>query len=187
MNAPRPLVLVAEDEPIASMALRAQLEALGYGVLGPARNGNDAVALGTCFPVEIALLDVRMPGRTGLEAARDLFDAAPTPVVLLTGFSGADLPDPIPKPPVFALLTKPIGLTELMEGIDTARAAFTRWCEGEPARQEAADEALRRRKLIQRAIERQPGPADAAATRILRAAAEEDRSPVEIATDLLAS
>ena len=60
-----PTVLIAEDEPLASMALRAQLEALDYRVIATARDGDEAVLLGTCLPVDLGLFDLR----TGLTRA----------------------------------------------------------------------------------------------------------------------
>jgi two-component system, response regulator PdtaR len=185
---PTPLVvLVAEDEPLASMALRAQLEALDYQVLGPARNGDEAVALGACYPVDVALFDVRMPGRSGLEAAIDLFQLAPTPVVLLSGVANADLPDPLPRPPVFALITKPAGLDDIAGALDIARSRFQRWLDQDPAN---ARSTLDRdqRATIGRATDRlADGQRSAtAAARLLERARQEDRSPLAVARDILA-
>jgi CheY-like chemotaxis protein len=180
-----PLVLIAEDEPRASMALRAQLEALDYRVLGPARDGDEALALGACFPIDIALFDVRMPGRSGLQAALELFEMAPTPVVLLTGVGTADLPDPIPAPPIFQVLTKPVGLPELAAGLRTARARFLEW-RASDTRTDHGDPDPR--AAIARAVEILAGdrrPADAAA-RLLQRAREEQRSPDDVARDILA-
>ena len=102
-------ILIAEDEPLASMALRAQVEALGHNVLAVARDGADAAALVRCLPADLAIFDMKMPAMSGLDAALDAFPDAPTPVLLLTGFGSADLPDPMPEPPIFALVTKPVG------------------------------------------------------------------------------
>lgn len=184
---PRPLVLVAEDEPIASMALRAQLEALDLRVLGPARNGDEAVHLGACYPVDIGLFDVNMPGRSGLDAAFDLFALAPTPVVLLTGVGTADLPDPVPEPPVFGLLTKPVDLAELGTGLQHARDRFRRWIRSSDAHRPSIDEITARRTTISRAVTALAAgerPALAAA-RLLRRAADEGRDPEEVARDIL--
>lgn len=182
--APR-LVLVAEDEPLASMALRAQLEALEYQVLGPARNGDEAVALGACYPVDIALFDVRMPRRSGLQAAIDLFELAPTPVVLLSGVGAAELPDPLPRPPVFALITKPASLDDIAAALDIARSRFERWLDEDGE----TDMAFHRdrRTTIGRAVDHMASgerPAVAAA-RILDRAREEERAPVDVARDIL--
>lgn len=182
------LVLVAEDEPLASMALRAQLEALDYQVLGPARDGDEAVALGACYPVDVALFDVRMPRRSGLQAAIDLFALAPTPIVLLSGVGAADLPDPLPRPPIFALITKPASLDDIAAALDLARSRFDRWLD--QAADADTDVALDRdrRTTIGRAVDRLADasrPA-AAAAGILDRARQENRAPVDVARDILA-
>jgi CheY-like chemotaxis protein len=187
VNDDRPLVLVAEDEPLASMALRAQLEALEYRVLGPARNGGHALALGSCFPVDMAVLDYRMPGLTGLEAAQALFRNAPTPVVLLTGFDIASLPERAPTPPIFATLTKPVDLTELRAALQQATAAFARWADAEPHRHDLLRTARDQRTLIARAVTTLAagGPPAPAATRLLDQAARENRPLVDLARQIL--
>lgn len=182
-----PLVLVAEDEPLASMALRVQLEALDYRVLGPARDGDAAVALGVCFPLDVALFDFRMPRRNGLEAAQALFAVAPTPVVLLSGVNASDLPDPIPMPPIFASLTKPVELAELGKALTQAIAAFDRWLQVEPARRLRADELRRERLGIASAVNAIAGDAAPApvAARLLDQAARENRSVLDVARQAL--
>lgn len=187
MTDPQPVALVAEDEAIASMALRAQLEALDYRVIGPARNGDEAFTLGLCFPIDIAVFDQRMPQRTGIQAAHALFREAPTPVVLLTGFSGVDLPDPIPRPPIFATLTKPVGLADLRAGLASARADFAAWVDADPETARSAREARDARRTIERAVrqEAEEGSLVAAATALLRRAREEQSAPVDVARRLL--
>lgn len=181
------VVLVAEDEPLASLALRAQLEALGYRVVGPARDGDEAVALGVCFPAEIALFDFRMPRRNGLEAATALFDLAPTPVVLLSGFESASLPEPIPRPPIFASLTKPADLADLRAALTSAADTFTRWLAAQPERETLVLHGRRDRATIARAVTRLAGsgaPAPAA-ERLLEQARSEQRPLIDLARDLL--
>lgn len=184
----RPLVLVAEDEPLASMAIRAQLEALDFRVLGPARNGDEAVALGACHPVDVALFDMRMPGRTGLQAALDLFDLAPTPVVLLTGVGNADLPDPIPEPPIFAVLSKPVDLQDIRTALEAALSGFQRWADEEAALPEGGEADAGRRTTLARAVTvlADGGRPAAAAARILQRARDEGRTPADIANEILA-
>lgn len=187
MTDERPAVLIAEDEPIASMALRAQLEALDYTVVAAARDGAEALAIGRCFPLDLAVLDQLMPRLLGLEAAVELFRDAPTPVLLLTGFSGGDLPDPVPRPPVFATLTKPVGLADLRAGLDQTSAGFRQWVEGDPDADRAVRQSRDDRTLIGRAVRRMAGEgslADAAAA-FLERARQEGRSAVELARDLV--
>jgi two-component system, response regulator PdtaR len=190
-----PVVLVAEDEPLASLALRAQLEALGYRVVGPARDGDEAVALGACFPAEIALFDFRMPRRNGLDAAVALFDIAPTPVVLLSGWDSNSLPEPIPRPPIFASLTKPADMADLSAALTRAADAFLQWLAAQPERETVVLQGRRDRATIARAVaqltrdsETTTAKAAAAATvaeRLLEQAARENRSLVDIARQCL--
>lgn len=186
IRADRPLVLLAEDEPLASMALRAQLEALDFRVLGPARDGNEAVALGACFPIDLGLFDVRMPLRSGIQAALDLFEIAPTPVVLLTGVGAADLPDPLPRPPIFQVLSKPIDLKQLGGGLDTALARFQDWSRNRQLRY-SSENGRDERALIARAVETLSDPDRPAvvARRLLQRARDEDRSIDDIAREIL--
>ena len=183
MSDARPSAIVAEDEAIASMALRAQLEALGYDVIGIARDGDDAITLGRCFPVDVAVFDHRMPRRTGIEAATELFGLAPTPVVLLTGFSSADLPDPMPRPPIFATLTKPIGLADLEAGLARARDAFAAWTADDAEAREAADRSRDERTLIARTVRHEAADGDllAAAAAFVRRARDQDRPLIDLA------
>lgn len=183
------LILVAEDEPLASMALRAQLEALGYEVLGPARDGDEAVALGACFPIDIALFDFRMPRRNGLDAAMALFDVAPVPVILLSGFDAANLPDRIPRPPIFASVTKPADLNDLRKATAAALEGFHLWLNAEPARQQRVLELRAERALIASAIASLDHDHDrgvaTAATHLLDAAARQNRRPLDVAREIL--
>jgi two-component system, response regulator PdtaR len=183
----RPVVLLAEDEPLASLALRAQLEALGYDVIGPARDGDEAVALGACFPAEIGVFDFRMPRRNGLDAAKALFELAPTPVVLLSGFEPVSLPEPIPRPPIFASLTKPADLADLRAALASATDTFTQWLTAQPERQTLVLHGRRDRATIARAVARLAGDRATApaAERLLEQAARENRPLFDIARECL--
>lgn len=188
MTEQQSLVLVAEDEPLASMALRAQLEALGFRVLGPARDGDEAVALGRCFPVDIAVFDFRMPRRTGLEAAQDLFAVAPTPVVLLSGFNAVYLPDRIPRPPIFSSVTKPADMAELGAALAAARDGFQQWIAAEPQRQEMVLALHRDRAAIADAIAviADGAPPTSFALRLVEQAARDERPLADVARQLVA-
>jgi two-component system, response regulator PdtaR len=182
----RPLVLVAEDEPLASLALRAQLEVLGYRVL-TTHDGEEAVAMGACFPVDICLFDFRMPRRTGLDAARALFELAPTPVVLLSGFDPFSMPEPIPRPPIFASITKPADLRDLRAALDEAAKLFESWVNAEPERRRVVDQRKQERATIASAVAALAGDGaqSPVAERLLRQAASEQRPLIDIARQTL--
>ena len=172
-------VLIAEDEPLASMALRAQVEALGHTV-ATARNGIEAAALARCLPFDLGIFDMKMPGMSGLQAAAEVFADAPTPVLLLTGFAASDLPDPVPEPPIFSLLTKPVGMDDLRKGMRRARERFHAWSEREGMEQEVLRERGTR-EIIAAALDDTEGGTAAAALRFLQRARDENATPAELA------
>src|SRR5262245_1445605 len=63
-------VVIAEDEAIIRMDLRETLEEEGYEVVGETGNGDQAIELVRELLPDLAILDVKMPGKDGLEVAR---------------------------------------------------------------------------------------------------------------------
>ena len=73
MSDPPVRVLIADDHAVVRQGIRIVLEeAGGFEVVGEASDGDEAFALVEQLRPDVALLDVTMPGRTGLEVARDL-------------------------------------------------------------------------------------------------------------------
>ncbi len=88
--ADRPRILVADDEELERRALRRILSDLDAEVV-EAENGRLAVELAERLPIDLAFLDIRMPGMGGLEAARELRRHQPAlRVVFLTAFDSFD-------------------------------------------------------------------------------------------------
>lgn len=78
-------ILIVDDEPLARQRLRSQLEDLGIGVvIGEADNGLSALSQAAELNPEVVLLDVRMPGMDGLEAARHLGRLPKPPHIIFT-------------------------------------------------------------------------------------------------------
>ncbi|MBM3459013.1 MAG: response regulator transcription factor [Armatimonadetes bacterium] len=77
-------VLVAEDDESVARFLRQALREAGY-VTQCASNGVEALELALAFQFDLILLDVMMPGRSGLEVCADLrARGVPTPILILT-------------------------------------------------------------------------------------------------------
>ena len=78
-------VLVVDDEALARERLRALvLELPGTEVVGEAANGLDALRRCSELTPDVVLLDIRMPGADGLEAARHLAGFERPPAVSFT-------------------------------------------------------------------------------------------------------
>lgn len=84
-------VLIADDNRAVRRGLRLQLEsARGIRVIGEVSNGVDAVAVARAEHADVVLMDIQMPGISGLEATRQLArsDGEPTvAVIVMTSFA----------------------------------------------------------------------------------------------------
>ncbi|GHC77224.1 response regulator transcription factor [Streptomyces flavofungini] len=91
MTAAAVRVLTVDDQELVSTALRAMLRRTDVDVVGEAADGVQAVAAAFALRPDVVLMDVRMPGMTGVEATRRILDGWPHPgprprVLMLTTF-----------------------------------------------------------------------------------------------------
>ena len=75
--APRPTVLIVDDEASARDVARFVLQDAGYAVIGEASNGPDAALLAGRHQPAFVVLDYRMPAMTGEHTARLLRKVSP--------------------------------------------------------------------------------------------------------------
>lgn len=172
-------VLVAEDNALERSTLVDLLGVLGHMVVAEVESGTEAIEKAQQFTPDAVLLDMHMPGASGVQAAEEIAAALPgTAVVLITGdlsltLSTAD----VLRSTAVALLPKPTPPTTLDA---TLRMAVTRARELLAARREAAEakEQLENRKLIERAkgiLMRRTGSSEQEAYRIMQRSSQ-DRS-----------
>jgi len=76
-------VLVVDDEPQIRRVLRTTLSSHGYAVI-EARTGDEALEVIRGEHVDLILLDLNMPGRSGLEICREIRGASEVPIIMLT-------------------------------------------------------------------------------------------------------
>lgn len=71
--------LIAEDEPLLAQALQAELKRAwpGLDLVAQAADGEEAIELALQHQPELLFLDIRMPGRSGLEAAQAIVEDWP--------------------------------------------------------------------------------------------------------------
>jgi DNA-binding NarL/FixJ family response regulator len=87
-------VLIADDSaPYRRAASDVVRDTEGFELTGVARSGDEAVALTEKLEPDLVLLDVRMPGMSGIEAARAIAAVRPDAVVVLvSSWADVDLP-----------------------------------------------------------------------------------------------
>jgi len=73
VSEPKIRVLIADDHTVVRQGIRNLLDGVdGFEVVGEAADGAEAVELAEALRPDVILLDVTMPGKTGLEVTRDL-------------------------------------------------------------------------------------------------------------------
>jgi two-component system, response regulator PdtaR len=150
-------VVIAEDEAIIRLDLKEILEAEGYEVVGETGRGDEAVELVARHQPDLAILDIKMPGIDGIEAARRISADQRVAVLILTAFSQRNLIEEARDAGVAAYLVKPFQRNELVPAIDVAVARFEEYraIEDEHARlsEEVAtlEDKLETRRMVDRA------------------------------------
>jgi two-component system, response regulator PdtaR len=116
-------VVVAEDEAIVRLDLKEILLSAGYEVVGETGRGDDAVRLAAETKPDLAILDVKMPGMSGLQAAREITRDAQVAVIVLTAFSQRELIEEARDAGVAAYLVKPFRRDELLSAVENVLAS----------------------------------------------------------------
>ncbi|MGO5287808.1 ANTAR domain-containing response regulator [Pseudoscardovia suis] len=119
-----PRVVVAEDEALNRMDIVESLESAGYEVVGEAANGQEAVDLVKKTHPDVVVMDIKMPVKDGITAAREINEEFIAPVVMLTAFSQKDLVAEAVDAGVMAYLVKPFVPGKLFPTIEVA---MQRW------------------------------------------------------------
>jgi AmiR/NasT family two-component response regulator len=183
-------VLVGEDETLIRLDLRTLLERAGFEVCAEARDGGEAVELARSEEPDLAILDVKMPGLDGIEAARRILDERPIPIVIVSAYTEQALVARAAEAGVFGYLAKPFREEDLLPAIATARARFG---ELNAVREEVETlaDALAARKAIERAkgilMAKDSLTEDAAFARLRRASQSSGRPMRVIAEAVLAA
>ena len=143
-------VVIAEDEAIIRMDLRETLEEEGYEVIGETGRGDQAIELVRGLQPDLAILDIKMPGMDGLEAAKIINGEKICGVLMLTAFSQREVVEQARDAGALAFLVKPFQKSDLIPAIEVAMGRFRelRALTGEI---DALGEQLESRKVIDRA------------------------------------
>ena len=84
-------VLVADDHAAIRAGLRIMLETHGLVVVGEAADGDVAVRNAAALRPDVVLMDLRMPGRDGISATREIVERRLADVLVLTSFDEDEL------------------------------------------------------------------------------------------------
>lgn len=189
-DGPRSLrILVAEDEALIRLDLCEILAEAGYEVVAETGRGDHVLDLAETHRPDLAILDIEMPGLSGLEAAADLAEGPAVPVLVVTAYSQRSLVEQATGVGVMGYLVKPFSRSDLIPAIEMAVARHRDLSDlgAEVGRLRGR---LDGRRLLDRAkgvVMDRDGLSEDEAYRHLRNAAMASRRPIEsVAADLLA-
>ena len=113
-------ILVADDEATLRLVLAETLEMRGYEVV-TVETGLAVLQVVTERPIDLAILDIRMPGLDGLQALRRLRESSPEmPVIVITAFGTMNTAIEAMKAGAYDYITKPFDLDQVGLTVDKA-------------------------------------------------------------------
>lgn len=120
MRLPDARVMVVEDEPRLRDLLTRAITGWGF-ITTAARSGEEALRHADAEKPDIVVLDLNLPGMTGLETLQRLREKFPhLQAMVLTGFASIDAAKQAVHLDVVEFLTKPCHLGELEKALDRA-------------------------------------------------------------------
>ncbi|MEN9506442.1 MAG: hypothetical protein RI958_2368 [Actinomycetota bacterium] len=143
-------VVIAEDEAIIRLDLKESLEEEGYDVVGEAGRGDRAIELVRDLRPDLVILDIKMPGVDGLEAAKVIAGERLCAVLILTAFSQREIIEEARDAGALAYLVKPFQKSDLIPAIEVAIGRF-RELQNLGGELDTLEEQLAARKVIDRA------------------------------------
>jgi response regulator NasT len=143
-------IAVADDEADMRDYYRKILPRLGHTVVAAAETGEELIASCHELHPDLVITDIKMPGIDGIDAAIQIYQGMPTPVILVSAYNDARLIERAEVDHIMGYLVKPIKQADLEPAISLATRRFEQF---EALRREASDlrQALEDRKVIERA------------------------------------
>lgn len=111
--------LIIEDEFLTAQLIEDRLRELGYSSFAIAMNEEEAVAAASERCPDLITSDVQLSAGCGIDAVQRICDEKPIPVLYITG-SAMVVRD---RCPWAVVIQKPFGISDLREGVKSARGA----------------------------------------------------------------
>lgn len=113
-------ILIADDHSVVRAGLKALLEHQGhFRVVAEAGTGEEAVRLAREQRPDVAVLDIRMPGVSGIDACRQIVEALPScKVIMLTSYAEDELLMAAIQAGASGYVLKRIGDNELVQAVE---------------------------------------------------------------------
>ena len=114
-------ILVVDDDRLVLATVTHGLAQAGFEVID-ADNGDDAILLAREHRPELALLDIRMEGKSGFDVAATLRDAYGIPFMFLSAFADEATLATVKSLGALAYLVKPLDVGQIVPAVEAAFA-----------------------------------------------------------------
>lgn len=122
---PKGKILVVDDDRLVLATLTHGLAEAGYDIID-ADNGDDAILLAREHRPDLALLDIRMEGKSGFDVAAYLRDYCQMPFMFLSAFSDDATVAQVKALGAVAYLVKPLDIRQIVPAVEAAFAQLRR-------------------------------------------------------------
>ena len=112
-------ILVVDDDRLVLATVSHGLVQAGYEVVD-ADNGDEAILLARMHHPELALLAIRMEGKSGFDVAEYLRDVCHIPFIFLSAFADADTVAQVAALGAVAYLVKPLDVGQIVPTVEAA-------------------------------------------------------------------
>jgi len=118
---PNVRLLLVDDDRLVLATLAMNLRSAGYEV-EVADSGDEALEVASSARFNLAVLDIRMPGMSGIETAERLCVEHAIPVIFLSAYGDSELVQQAVNGGGLGYILKPVDVPQLMPAIETALA-----------------------------------------------------------------
>jgi PAS domain S-box-containing protein len=113
-------ILIVDDEEIARQVIQRKLSNEGYRCI-EASDADQALDQMKMNPIELAILDIKMPGKSGIELLSEIKEYYPdTAVIMVTAVNDMDIALQCMRQGAFDYITKPLNFEELVLTVEKA-------------------------------------------------------------------
>jgi DNA-binding NarL/FixJ family response regulator len=114
-------ILLVDDHEVVRLGLKSLLSDYpSFEVVAEASTADEAVEKTLTYKPDVVVMDIRLPGKNGIEATREIMDELPdTKVIMLTSYAEDDLLFDAINAGAFGYVLKQIGSDDLIDALES--------------------------------------------------------------------
>jgi DNA-binding NarL/FixJ family response regulator len=113
-------ILLVDDHEVVRLGLKALLSNYpGYEVVAEASSADEAIQKAKEYKPDVVIMDIRLPGKSGIEATKEIIDTLPdTKILILTSFAEDELLFDAINAGAYGYVLKQIGSDDLINALE---------------------------------------------------------------------